>query len=133
MAQKQGNSSTAAGRLDGSIGTPVTAAMITLGVGWGDGAVTKTVAAGSTDQRGSVTITSVGANQAQATATVSLAFADGAFAATPFAHVMLTSNDNAVTTSQPQSQAVTTTTLSWTAAVLPVATKQYTFTWFVVA
>lgn len=133
MAQKQGNSSTDGGRLDGSIGTAVTSANIAVGAGWGDGAVVVTVAAGSNDQRGSVTIQSVGSNQAQATATVALTFADGAYASTPHAIVMLVNNDNAVTTAQPQSIACTTTALSWTQSVLPVATKIYKFTWLVVA
>ncbi len=133
MPQLQGSKTSNGGRLDGSNATAVTSANIALGVGWGDGTLVKTVASGSTDQRGSVTITSVGSNQAQATATVTLTFVDGAYASTPFAMVMLTANTNAVTTAQPQSQVISTTGLSWIASVLPVDTKTYTFTWFVVA
>ena len=134
MTQQQGNKVTSAGRLDGSLQREVlTSANFALGVGWGDGAVVITVAEGSTDQRGSVSIKSVGSNQAQATATVVLTFADGAYASTPFALVSLNNNDNAVTTAQPQAVAATTTTLSWTQAVLPVANKTYTFAWAVIA
>lgn len=133
MAQKQGNSSTAGGRLDGSIGKLVVAGDIALGVGWGDGTLVKTVATGSTDQRGSCTITSVGANQAQATATVELTFADGAYASTPFALCALVDNSEGVTVAQPTDVVATTTALSWLHAVIPVDTKTYTFTWAVIA
>ena len=131
--QKQGTRITDAGRLDGSVGRAVTAANFALGVGWGDGANVITVTAGSTDQRGTVTIQSIGANQAQATATVALTFIDGAYASAPFALVNLSNNDNAVTTAQPQSVACSTTVLSWTQSVLPVATKVYKFSWAVIA
>lgn len=135
MPQIQGSSSSEGGRLDGSLQKhTLTAANFALGAGWGDGEeVTITVAEGSTDQRGSVTIVSDGSNQAQATATVTLTFADGAYAAAPFALVQLSDNDNAVTTAQPTGITVTTTALSWTAAVTPVDTKEYTFTWAVIA
>lgn len=134
MAQKQGSSSTSGGRLDGSVGTAVTSANFALGAGWGDGSTAISVRAGSTDQRGTVTITSAGSNQAQATATVTLTFADGAYASTPPCFsVQLIANTNAVTTAQPMEQACTTTALSWTQAVLPVDTKTYTFSWTVIA
>lgn len=133
MTQKQGNSSADGGRVDGSIGTPIVAANIALGVGWGDGANVITVIAGSNDQRGSFTIQSIGANQAQATATVALTFADGAYASVPFAIVTLANNDNAVTTAQPQAVACSTTVLSFTQSVLPVATKIYKFNYHVIA
>ena len=134
MAQPQGNKISGAGRIDGSLcKSAPAAASFDLGAGWGDGTLVVTVAEGSTDQRGSVSIKSVGSNQAQATATVEMTFADGAYADTPFAIVNLTDNDNAVTTAQPQDVTVTTTALSWTQAVLPVANKTYTFTWLVIA
>jgi hypothetical protein len=133
MPQKQGSRISDGGRLDGSNGSEVAAADFALGVGWGDGAVVKTVSDGSTDQRGTIEITSVGANQAQATATVTLTFKDGAYASTPHAIVQLVDNDNAVTTAQPTKVTITDTTLEWTAAVLPVATKKYKFTYIVVA
>lgn len=134
MPQQQGNLTTSAGRLDGSLQhQPLTTANFAVGAGWGDGAVEITVTPGSTDQRGSVSIKSIGANQAQATATVELTFADGSYADVPFALVNLSNNDNAVTTAQPQGVTTTKTKLSWTQAVAPVANKTYTFTWAVVA
>jgi hypothetical protein len=133
MAQKQGSRISDAGRLDGSNGSAVTADDFEFGAGWGDGTLVVTVSDGSTDQRGTVTVKSVGANQAQATATVTLTFKDGAYAAVPFALVQLTTNDNAVTTAQPTAITPSTTSLEWTAAVLPVANKTYTFTYVVVA
>lgn len=132
MAQQQGNSSTSGGRLDGSIGTAVVAGDIALGVGWGSTA-SLTVATGSTDQRGSCTVTSAGTGQSQATATCTFTFHDGAYAATPFGRVQLTANTNAITEAQPMSQTTSTTALAWTHSVLPVASKTYTFTWVVVA
>lgn len=133
MPQKQGSKISDGGRLDGSNASAVVAADFALGVGWGDGTPTVEVVAGSTDQRGTIIVTSDGASQAQATATVTLTFTDGAYASAPFAIVQLVDNDNAVTTAQPQDVTATTTALSWTAAVTPVDTKIYTFTYLVVA
>lgn len=133
MTQMQGDRTSAGGRLDGSNASPVAAANFVLGAGWGNTPATIVVAAGSTDQRGSVLITSKGTGQAQATATVILTFADGAYEKTPFAIVMLTDNSNAITTAQPQGQVISTTALQWAASVLPVDTKTYTFTYLVIA
>lgn len=133
MAQPQGSVSSSGGRLDGSLkGAAPVAANFALGAGWGTTA-SVAVAAGSTDQRGRITVTSAGTGQAQATATVTFTFADGAYVAAPFALVELTDNTNAVTEAQPTAKATTTTTLAWTHAVLPVATKTYTFTYGVIA
>lgn len=133
MGQKQGNTSTSGGRLDGSIGTATVAAShIAIGAGWGTVA-TVTVAAGSTDQRGSCTVTASTTGVSQATATVTLTFADGAYASTPFGFVNLQDNTNAITERQPTDVACTTTALSWTNSVLPVDTKTYTFNWLVIA
>ena len=133
MPQKQGSSSSDGGRLDGSIGTALVAAThVALGAGWG-GAATVVVAAGSNDQRGSLTITASTTTPAQATATVAITFADGAYAGTPFAHVNLQDNTQAITDGQPTDVACTTTVLSWTHSVLPVDTKTYTFVWAVFA
>lgn len=133
MAQKQGNSSTSGGRLDCSIGTAAVAADFALGAGWGDGTLVKTVTALSNAQGGTIAITSVGSNQAQATATVTFTFPDGAYAARPrVCLVQLTDNTSAVTVAQPTAISWTTTTLSWTQAVIPVDTKVYTFTWCVI-
>lgn len=133
MAQLQGDRTSAGGRLDGSNANPVTAANIALGAGWGNTPATVTVASGSTDQRGSCTVTSKGTGQSQATATVTLTFVDGAYEKTPFAIVMQTANTHAIAEAQPQSQTVSTTALEWTASVTPVDTDTYTFTWLVVA
>lgn len=132
MSQPQGNSSTAGGRIDGSIGNPVVAGDFTLGTGWGTTA-SIAVAAGSTDQRGECTITSAGTGQAQATADVTRVYKDGGFAGTPFARVQLIDNSNAVTEAQPVNQSATTTQHAWRHAVLPVATKTYKFSWLVIA
>lgn len=130
MPQKQGSSSADAGRLDGSLGTAAVAGDFALGVGWGD-AATKAVLAGSTDQRGKLTVTSGGTGQAQATATVAHTFADGAYAAAPFAILTVTStsaiDEGHVTWSS------TTTVCTWTFSVLPVDTKVYTFTYAYIA
>lgn len=132
MPQQQGSSSSSGGRLDGSLQqTVLTAASFALGVGWGDGTLVKTLAAGSTDQRGTLTITSVGSNQAQATATVVLTFADGAYASAPFAYA-LTTNDNSIDTGRFKATA-TTTAATFTHSLLPVATKIYILNYFILA
>jgi hypothetical protein len=134
MAQQQGNSSTSSGRLDGSIGTAVTTAAFALGVGWGSTGAVTSVAAGSNDQRGSVLITAGGSGLAQATATVTFTFVDGAYTSTPFVRVQLVDNSNAVTESAvPQAQTATTTAASWKHNVLPVAAATYRFAWTTIA
>lgn len=133
MPQTQGPQTSSGGRLDGSLSTAITSANVALGVGWGDGTLVLSIVAGSNGQRGSLTVTSVGSNQAQATATVTITFPDGAYAATPFALVNLQDNTSAVTDGQPTDVACSTTALSWTHSVLPVATKTYTFNWAVIA
>lgn len=134
MAQKQGNQSSEGGRLDGSLGTAVVAADFAIGAGWG-GTATKSVRSGSTDQRGIITITASATTPAQATATIALTFADGAYASTPaFFQWTLLSCDNAV--AEPNSfsaQACTTTALTCTFGTLPVATKVYVFSYLVIA
>jgi hypothetical protein len=133
MAQKQGSSSANGGRLDGALGTAVVAGDIAIGAGWGS-AATKSVRSGSTDQRGSVTITASTTTPAQATATVALTFADGAFAAVPpFYSVTCAASSQSITDPQPTAVACTTTALTWTSAVLPVDTKTYQFNWLVVS
>lgn len=131
MPQKQGSKTSAGGRLDGSNATAVTSSNFAIGVGWGD-AATISVVAGSTDQRGSCTVTASTTGVAQATSTVTLTFIDGAYASTPFGYVNLQDNTNAITERQPTDVACTTTALSWTNSVLPVDTKTYTFNWLVV-
>lgn len=132
MAQKQGSKTSDGGRLDGSNATAVTDADFAIGAGWG-GTATFTVTAGSTDQRGQIVITASATTPAQATATVALTFVDGAYASTPFAIVQLALSTNAVADPQPTAVSATTTGLSWTSGVLPVATKEYTFNYAVIA
>ena len=132
MAQQQGSSSTSGGRLDGSLQhTALTIASFAFGAGWGDGTLVKTLTTGSTDQRGQFTVQSVGSNQAQATATVVLTFADGAYASAPFGFVT-TSNDNSLDTGHV-TVSCTTTAMTITFLVTPVNTKIYTFNYLVVA
>lgn len=125
MAQIQGSASSAGGRLDGSVQkTAASASDFALGAGWG-GTATAVLATGSTDQRGTLTITASATTPAQATATVTHTFADGAYASAPFAQVIVTS-----TSSIDEGHVVTTTSTTggvWTFSVLPVATKVYTF------
>ncbi len=134
MAQKQGNSSSDGGRLDGSLGTAVAAGNVAIGAGWG-GTAAAAIRSGSTDQRGVITITASATTPAQATATIALTFADGAYAsAPPFFQWTLLSCDNAV--AEPNSfsaQACTTTALTCTYGTLPVATKVYVFGYCVIA
>ena len=134
MPQKQGNSSDAGGRLDGSLGTALAAGNVAIGAGWG-GTATVAIRAGSTDQRGIITITASASTPAQATATVTITFADGAYASVPpYYSVILLSSDNAVAEPNSfQTTACTATALSWTYGTLPVATKVYTFAYCVIA
>jgi hypothetical protein len=131
MAQIQGSSSAAGGRLSGSLQrVAVVAGDFALGAGWGTTG-SHTMLAGSTDQRGQITITASGASFAQATATVVLTFADGAFAAAPFCIPHVTSNsaidEGHLTWSS------TTTALTLTFSVLPVDTKVYKITYVCIA
>jgi hypothetical protein len=131
MAQQEGISSTAGGRLNGSIQKTATAASnFALGAGWGTTA-SATLLTGSTDQRGVLTITSGGTGQSQATATVVFTYADGAYASAPFPIVTVTSNSSideghVVVTS-------TTTATTITFSVLPVDTKIYILRYLIVA
>jgi hypothetical protein len=129
MAQKEGRNF---GRINGSSGTAITSSNVALGVGWGDGAVVLAIRTGSNDQAGQFTITSVGSNQAQATATVALTFADGAYSTAPRAVLLSTSNDNALDTGHWK-YTCTTTVLTLTHLVLPVATKIYVVDYLVIA
>lgn len=126
MGQVQGNTSSEGGRLDGSLGSAVVAANFALGAGWGAGS-TVAVQAGSTDQRGIVTVTTAGGGQAQATASLTLTFADGAYGKQPFGRFQLIDTNDALTTAQPIAQTISTTQLACVAAVLPVTAKTYKF------
>jgi hypothetical protein len=132
MAQLQGLSSAAGGRLDGSLQkTTVVAGDFALGAGWGGS--TLAVTAGSTDQRGEFTITcATGGGLAQATATVTFTFKDGAFNAAPWP-IAVSSNDNSVDTGRFALTSVTTTAAVWTFSVLPVNTKVYRCQYAIIA
>lgn len=131
MGQPQGPSTTAAGRLGGTIGTAVTTANFVLGAGWGGS--TTVVTAGSNDQRGELVITGVtGGGLAQATATVTFTFADGAYAAAPWAFAV-TDNDNSIDTGRWIKGTASTTAQVWTYSVLPVNGKIYKLQYFVIA
>jgi hypothetical protein len=131
MPQLQGGSSPKGGRLDGSLQkTALAASNFALGVGWGaTGSLSLT--AGSTDQRGSFAITAAGAGLAQATATIVLTFADGAYASAPFC-LVTTTNTNSIDTGHVTWSA-TTTALTLTFSLLPVAAAVYTFTYALIA
>ena len=130
MAQPQGSLRTDGGRIDGSLGTDVVAGDFAIGAGFGTTPIVA-VLAGSTDQRGQITVTA-DATAALATATVILTFADGAFvvAPIPFASVH---SDNAITDSNSVRAVATTTALTLTLDVLPVDTKVYVFKYACVA
>lgn len=123
MPQPQGSQTTAAGRIDGSVGTAAVAADFALGAGWG--ATTKVVTAGSNAQRGELVLTcATGGGLAQATATVTFTFPDGAFASAPFP-MQDSDNDNGIDTGRFTLTSKTTTTAVWTFSVLPVNAKIY--------
>lgn len=131
MAQLQGKSSTDGGRLDGSVQkTTLAASHFALGAGWGGSSLT--VTAGSTDQRGEIVITAAtGGGLAQATATITMTYADGAYAAAPWTVAAVTS-----TSAVDEGHLIcvnTTTTLTMTYSVLPVNTKVYTIRWHTIA
>lgn len=133
MAQKQGGRTGEGGRLDGSNATEVTAANFAIGVGWG-GTATFTITDDSTDQCGQIVITSSATTPAQATATVTFTFADGAYYGTaPIPLVQLASSTSAVGDAQPTAVVATTTALSWCMGVIPVAAKVYTFNYALIA
>ena len=134
MTQPQGSSASTTGRLGAEIGTLIAAGNIALGVGWGSTA-TVAIAAGSNDQRGTITVTANGAGLAQATSDVTITFADGSYigaAVPPAALVVLNSSSNAVNEAQPTAQLVSATQLKWRNATLPVAAATYKFSYAVI-
>lgn len=123
MGQAIGASSTAGGRLNGNIGTAHTSSHVAIGAGWGGG--TLEITSGSNDQRGEYVITAANTSPAQATATITITFADGAWPSAPFGVCTVTS-----TSSIDEGHVVVTTTTTGavlTFSVLPVNTKVYTF------
>lgn len=131
MAQPQGSSSTAAGRLDGSIGTAAVSADFALGAGWG--ASTVAVASGSNAQRGQITITcATGGGLAQATATCTFTFPDGAYASAPWV-IPHSTNSNGVDAGKWAVTTRSTTSVVLTFSVLPVNAATYVLNYLVVA
>lgn len=95
-----------------------------LGVGWGDGAVTKTLATSSKQNAFQIVVTSVGSNQAQATATIVLTYPIP-YAVAPIA-IVTTTNSNSIDTGHA-TWSSTTTALTITHSVIPVAAAIYKF------
>ena len=129
MPQPQGPKSSSGGRLSCEVGTDLVAGNVALGAGWAtEGAVA--IAAGSNDVAGLLTVTCGATSPAQATATITVTFADGAYNAAPFIIATVTSNSSIdeghVTWSS------TTTGFVLTFSVLPVSTKVYKFTYAVI-
>lgn len=132
MAQPEGCSSTAGGRLNGSIGTAVVAGDIVLGAGWGGS--THVVTTGSTVTRGEVVITGVtGGGLAQATATLVFTYPQGAFSAKPWFFVESRDSTLAASDWTVTQAATTTTALTITHETLPVNARTYTVRWICVA
>ena len=131
MAQPQGSSSTAGGRLDGSIGTAAASTDFALGAGWG--ASTVAVTSGSNAQRGEITITcATGGGLAQATATCTFTFPDGAYASAPWV-IPHSTNTNGVDTGKWAVTTRSTTSVVLTFSVLPVNAAVYKLQYLIVA
>lgn len=109
-------------------GIAVVAADFALGAGFGSTA-SVAVAAGSDDRRGQIAVTAAGSGFAQATATVTLTFKRGGYAAVPFAQVTVVSDTSAA--GETAYAQATATTLVITHQVLPVTAKVYTYTYFI--
>lgn len=122
MTQKLGSSSSKGGRITGDLGTVLTSSNIAVGAGWGT-SPDLTIASGSNDVRGILTITAK-ATPSQSTATVIITYADGAYPSAPHPIVNMHS-DQAIGDSGSVRAVSTTTALTITSDVLPVAGKIY--------
>ncbi len=131
MAQPLGASTTATGRIGAQIGTVTVAADYVLGAGWGATGSVTDVRTGSHDQAGQFTITAAGGSYAQATATITLTFKDGAYPAAPRTVIITNVNGVAIDTGH-NSYTCSTTALVIAYKVLPAA-GTYTFDYLVVA
>ncbi len=130
MAQPQGLNSADGGRLSAELGTSLAAGNIALGAGWG--ATTVAITAGSNDVAGQLVLTAAtGGGLAQATATITVTFADGAFNAAPF--ILATVTSTSAIDEGHVTWTSTTTGFVLTYSVLPVNTKVYTVTYAVIA
>ena len=93
MPQPQGPASTHGGRLSCEVGTSLVAGNVALGAGWAtEGTVA--ITAGSNDVGGQFVVTCGATSPAQATATITVTFADGAYNAAPFVIVTTTNNNS---------------------------------------
>jgi hypothetical protein len=118
------------GQLTAEGQTDLAAGDVAIGAGWGTTA-TKAITAGSNDFAGQIVVTSAGASQAQATATVVITFKTP-YATAPRVVLVTTTNDNSIDTGHATWSA-TTTALTLTFSVLPVATKVYTLNYACIA
>jgi hypothetical protein len=110
-----------------SPGVQLAVADFALSAGFGTTA-SLTVAAGSTDQRGQIVITSSGTGQG-ANPTCTLTFRDGQWARTPFAVVCRGGTGSQPTV--PFNADVTAAALTLTFQGTPVAAQTYTVNWYV--
>lgn len=113
-------------RLRASLGTPLASGDWAMSAGWGTGA-TLSVAAGSTDQRGQVTVTAGTAPVANPTLT--LTFHDGSWPAVPF---VLAGRNDAASPAAQITWTTTATTLVLTFQGIPVAGQSYTINWVLI-
>jgi hypothetical protein len=133
MPQPEGSSSSTTGRVGAQIGTAAAVAAFVLGAGWGTTATLAISVAGANDQRGVVQVTSTGTGQAQATATIAFTFTDGAYAVKPpFASAWCNSSTSALTDQLVLACSWTTTVLTMTFPILPVAAKVYLISYLIV-
>jgi hypothetical protein len=110
-------------------GRALVAGDVVIGAGWGNGPATMVIAAGSNDQRGSFTVTSVGTGQAQATATLVVTFAL-ALDFVPFV-LACRGGGTAVLTVFPKVTATAKTGFTIISNTLPVAAETTEFIYFV--
>ncbi len=113
-------------RIKASYGTATVAGDYALSAGWGTTA-SVTVAAGSDDQRGQITVAATGTGQA-ANPTITFTFKDGAWTSSPF--YIVKRNDANVLPNEgtaPTSWTQTTTVLTITFNGTPTAANSYVF------
>jgi len=111
-------------------GAPLTTtdSAVVLGAGWG-GTATFAIADGSFQTKGTITVTASASTPAQATATIVLTF-DPAFLLTPKAYAARNGGTGSALICPIV--ACTTTAMTLTACIIPVAASTYTFDWIVV-
>jgi hypothetical protein len=102
---------------------------VVIGAGWG-GTASFAIAAGSYETRGTVTVTASATTPAQATATIVLTFPGGAYRTAP--KVYAARNGGTGSALITPIVASTTTTMTLTASIIPVAGSTYTYDWIIV-